>query len=114
MKERRLSDKQENVKQIPPVAVKKKFNLCIIQVRTTVQITKHFNLIGGKLIAGDSTKFRAQNSKKNNFNPKKIDRHITYIDNKLDQYNKELASSEGQVKQEIKQEIEKHTNFWYI
>ena len=34
-----------------------------------------------KLIAGDSTKLRAQNSKKNNYNQAKIDRHVTYIDN---------------------------------
>ena len=90
-----------NFRRDNPKAIKKVF-------RTTVEIAKHFNLIGGKLIAGDSTKFRAQNSKKNNFNPKKIDRHIAYIDKKLDQYNQELGSSEGQVKQEIKQEIEKH------
>jgi hypothetical protein len=31
-----------------------------------VQLAKHFDLIGGTLIAGDSTKLRAQNSKKNN------------------------------------------------
>jgi hypothetical protein len=41
-----------------------------------VRIAKHFDLIGGTLIAGDSTKLRAQNSKKNNFNQKKIDRHL--------------------------------------
>jgi len=40
--------------------------------RYTVQLSKQFNLIGGKLIAGDSTKLRAQNSKKNNYNHKKI------------------------------------------
>ncbi len=90
-----------NFRRDNPKAIKKVF-------RSTVGIAKHFNLIGGKLIAGDSTKFRAQNSKKNNFNPKKIDRHIAYIDNKLDQYNQELDASEGQVKQKIKQEIAKH------
>ena len=90
-----------NFRRDNPKAIKKVF-------RTTVQIAKHFNLIGGKLIAGDSTKFRAQNSKKNNFNPKKIDRHIAYIDNKLEEYNQELASSEGELKKQIKQEIEKH------
>jgi transposase len=42
----------------------------------TVRIAKMFDLIGGKLIAGDSTKLRAQNSKKNNYNPKKIERHL--------------------------------------
>ena len=73
-----------NFRRDHPKAIKKVF-------RATVQIAKHFNLIGGKLIAGDSTKMRAQNSKKNNFNPKKITRHIAYIDKKLETYNKELA-----------------------
>ena len=90
-----------NFRRDNPKSIKKVF-------RTTVQIAKHFNLIGGKLIAGDSTKFRAQNSKKNNFNPKKIDRHIAYIDNKLEQYNQELALSEGELKKQIKKEIVKH------
>jgi hypothetical protein len=90
-----------NFRRDNPKAIKKVF-------RITVQIARHFNLIGGKLIAGDSTKFRAQNSKKNNFNPKKIDRHIAYIDNKLEQYNQELASSEGEEKKQIKKEIQKH------
>lgn len=75
--------------------------------RVTVQIAKHFDLIGGKLIAGDSTKFRAQNSKKNNFNQKKIDRHIAYIDNKLDEYNQQLAEADQDKKEQIQKEIEK-------
>jgi len=90
-----------NFRRDNPKAIKKVF-------RSSVKIAKQFNLIGGKLIAGDSTKLRAQNSKKNNFNPKKIDRHIAYIDNKLEQYNQELASSEGEEKKQIKKEIQKH------
>ena len=55
----------------------KKIPKAIKQVfRATVQLAKHFDLIGGTLIAGDSTKLRAKNSKKNNFNPKKIDLHL--------------------------------------
>lgn len=50
--------------------------------RATVELAKHFELIGGKLIAGDSTKLRAQNSKKNNYNQAKVERHIEYIDKK--------------------------------
>jgi transposase len=46
--------------------------------RATVQIAKHFDLTGGKLIAGDSTKLRAQNSMKNNYNQAKINRHVAY------------------------------------
>ena len=60
-------------------------------------MAKHFNLIGGKLVAGDSTKLRAQNSKKNNFKPAKIERHIEYINNKLQEYETQLAQADGDV-----------------
>lgn len=63
--------------------------------RYTVSIAKQFELIGGKLVAGDSTKLRAQNSKKNNFNERKIERHLAYIDNKLDEYNKALEVADA-------------------
>jgi transposase len=75
--------------------------------RATVQIAKHFDLIGGKLIAGDSTKLRAQNSKKNNYNQSKIDRHIAYIDNKLEEYTRALAENDTKNQQIIQDEIEK-------
>ena len=75
--------------------------------RATVQIAKHFDLIGGKLIAGDSTKLRAQNSKKNNFNQTKIERHLAYIDNKLEEYSRVLAESDGDNKEVIQEEINK-------
>ncbi len=78
--------------------------------RYTVSIAKHFDLIGGKLIAGDSTKLRAQNSKKNNFNEKKIEHHLSYIDNKLDEYNKALELADEDTKKIIQQEIQKQNN----
>ena len=81
----------------------------IIKVfRATVSIARNFELIGGKLIAGDSTKLRAQNSKKNNFNKKKIKRHIAYIDEKLAQYEQKLSDSDGDNRKLIESEIEKH------
>jgi len=86
-----------------PKAIKKVF-------RATVQMAKHFDLIGGKLIAGDSTKFRAQNSKKNNYSQAKVDRHIAYIDNKLEEYNRALAEQDGDNKQLIQEEIKKQQN----
>ena len=76
--------------------------------RYTVSIAKQFDLIGGKLIAGDSTKLRAQNSKKNNFNEGKIERHIAYIDAKLEEYNKALATTDDDNKKIIEEEIKKH------
>ena len=85
--------------------------------RYTVSIAKEFDLIGGKLIAGDSTKLRAQNSKKNNFNQKKINQHLEYIETKLKQYNAALAEADNdsppekeENKKIIKQEIAKHEN----
>jgi len=77
-----------NFRKDNPKAIQKVF-------RATVQLAKHFDLIGGKLIAGDSTKMRAQNSKKNNFNQKKIERHIAYIDSKLEEYSGILESEDG-------------------
>ncbi len=88
-----------NFRRDNPKAIKKVF-------RETVKIAKYFNLIGGTLVAGDSTKLRAQNSKKNNFNQKKIDRHLEYIENKLAEYEKALAENDGD-KEEIKKEIAK-------
>jgi transposase len=76
--------------------------------RYTVSIAKQFDLIGGKLVAGDSTKLRAQNSKKNNFNERKIERHLAYIDNKLNEYNKALALADEENKKIIEREILKH------
>lgn len=76
--------------------------------RHTVNIAKHFDLIGGVLVAGDSTKLRAQNSKKNNFNESKIEKHLAYIDAKLDEYNKALAQADDDNKDIIALEMKKH------
>ena len=76
--------------------------------RYTVSIAKQFDLIGGKLIAGDSTKLRAQNSKKNNFNADKIERHIAYIDTRLEEYNKALAIADNDNKEILTAAIKKH------
>jgi transposase len=89
-----------NFRRDNPKAIKKVF-------RATVQIAKHFDLIGGKLIAGDSTKLRAQNSKKNNFNQAKIDRHIAYIDNKLQEYTRALSEHDGDDIEKVEEEIKK-------
>jgi transposase len=89
-----------NFRRDNPEAIKKVF-------KETVTIAKHFGLIGKKLIAGDSTKLRAQNSKKNNYNQKKIDRHLDYIENKLEEYNTALSKEDCDKPEEIKKNIEK-------
>lgn len=78
--------------------------------RHTVSIAAQFNLIGGKLIAGDSTKLRAQNSKKSNFNEGKIEQHLVYIDNKLNEYNAALELADEDNKKIITAEIQKQNN----
>jgi transposase len=72
----------------------------------TVSIAKEFKLIGGQLLAGDSTKLRAQNSKKNNFNEKKITQHIEYIDNRLNEYNAALELADTENKKLIQDKID--------
>ncbi len=69
-----------------------------------VLMLKEWKLIEGETIAIDSFKIRAQNSLKNNFNQKKIDRHLDYIDGKLADYHQQLDRADGV---EQKQEIEK-------
>jgi len=81
-----------------PKAIKRVF-------RATVSIAKNHSLIGAILIAGDSTKLRAQNSKKNNYNKKKVARHIEYIDKKLEEHQQELAKADAGTKEKLKQQI---------
>jgi len=92
-----------NFRKNNPKAIRKVFH-------ATVALAKNFNLIGGKLLAGDSTKLRAQNSKKNNFNPAKIERHIAYIDEKLSEYSNILAQQDQDLSQENKSEIQTKAN----
>ena len=73
--------------------------------RHSVEIARNFNLIGGELIAGDSTKLRAQNSKKNNYNHKKVQRHLEYIDKKLEEHNQAFSKADGDIKEAIETEI---------
>ena len=64
--------------------------------RYFVLLLKEMNLIDGQTIAIDSFKIRAQNSLKNNFNQKKIDRHIDYIDMKIDSYQEQLDEADNE------------------
>ena len=63
--------------------------------RYFVGLLKDWELIEGETIAIDSFKIRAQNALKNNFNQKKLDRHIEYIDNKILEYQQQLDAGDG-------------------
>jgi transposase len=54
-------------------------------------LLKRWELYGGETLAVDGSKFRAQNSQKNNYNQAKLDRHQQYIDNKIESYLQELS-----------------------
>jgi len=61
-----------------------------------VLFLKEAELIGGKTVAIDGTKLRAHNSKKNNYNPKKLDRHLSYIEEKTNEYLQQLEANDAE------------------
>jgi transposase len=74
-------------RKVNPQALRNTFKLFVL-------FLKESDLIAGHVIAIDGTKARAHNSKKNNYNPKKIERHIAYIEEKTNQYLKELDEAD--------------------
>jgi len=58
------------------------------------RLCQEWDLYGRKVIAVDGSKFRASNSKRNNFSEKKIQRHLKYIDEKIATYMQELDSND--------------------
>ena len=81
--------------------------------RHFVQLLKNWRLIGGETLAVDSMKIRGQNSLKNNFNERKIKRHIEYIDGRIEDYLDKLVKVKGKEKktrkdrEEIKELVDK-------
>jgi transposase len=55
-----------------------------------VQFLDDANLLGKTVIGIDGSKFKAVNSKKNNYNQKKIDKHRQFIEDKTAKYLQEL------------------------
>jgi len=55
-----------------------------------VQLLRNWKHIDGDLLAVDSTKIDGSNSLKNNFNAKKIKRHLDYLDDKIAKINEDL------------------------
>lgn len=57
-------------------------------------LCKDWDLYGKEIIAIDGSKFRASNSKRNNYNQKKIQRHLKYIDEKITTYLNQLDNND--------------------
>jgi transposase/IS5 family transposase len=74
-------------------------------------------LIGGNTVAIDSSKFRAVNSKKNNYNQAKIERQLSYIDDKINNYISDLdqgdltEDQEEQINQKIKKQRQRKRKY---
>ena len=62
--------------------------------REFTRLCNDWDLFGKELVAIDGSKFRACNSKKNNFNEKKLKRQLKYIDEKIDKYMQELDETD--------------------
>lgn len=76
--------------------------------RYFVIMLQDLELIKGETIAIDSFKIRAQNNIRKNYNQGKIDRHITYIDTKIEQYQQELEKADPVEKGELMLKIIRH------
>lgn len=91
-------------RKVNPQALSNTFKLFVL-------FLKEASLVGCSTVASDGTKVRAHNSKKNNYSPKKLERHINYIDEKSALYLKQLdendASEEELKITDIKNKIEK-------
>jgi transposase len=78
-----------NFRKENSAGLKKLFKLFVTFLRDA-------DLIAGEVIAIDGTKSRAHNSKKANFNQKKIDRHLAYIEEKTQEYLTQLDQNDSQ------------------
>jgi transposase len=76
----------------------RKVNVVSLQTmfRLYVQFLADASLIGKTTIGIDGSKFRAVNSRKNNYNQKKIDKHQQLIEDKTNQYLQELDELDKQ------------------
>ncbi len=63
-------------------------------------------LLGKTTIAVDGSKFKAVNSKKNNYNQKKIDKHRQFIKDKAEKYLQELDELDKEEQTQSKEEIQ--------
>lgn len=76
-------------------------------------LCSQWDMFGKELVAIDSSKFKASNSKKKNFNQKKIDRYLKNVNKKINDYLKQLDDSDEEEScdrqpdaEEIKKRIE--------
>lgn len=62
--------------------------------RTFVEMCRRLNLFTDAMVAIDGSKFKAVNSKENNFTPKKLQFHIARVEKHIDEYLLQLDKSD--------------------
>ena len=70
--------------------------------REFIGLCRQLKLFTDAVVAIDGSKFKAVNSKENNYTPKKLQFHIARVEKHIDEYLKQLADSD--------QEAEKHVD----
>lgn len=63
--------------------------------RDFTKLCDEWGLFGKELVAIDGSKFRACNSKRNNYSEKKLERHIKYINEKIEKYIQDLDEGDA-------------------
>ena len=63
-----------------------------------IRLLKQWELVDGKTMVIDGTKIRAQNGKRNNYNSKKIKRHLKHVEGNIEQYLEQLTPLENKAK----------------
>ena len=71
-----------------------------------VLFLKDADLITGEVVAMDGTKIRANNSKENSYNIKRIERHLAYIEEKTNEYLTALDQNDSQEQPEKVRHVE--------
>ena len=85
-----------------PAALKRVFKEYVLLLRD-------WKFITGQRLAADGTKVHAQNSRKRNFNDKKLQRHLDRLDKNIEQSLQEFADRDVQEDCERKAELQQQT-----
>ena len=85
-----------------PAALKRVFKEYVLLLRD-------WKFITGQRLAADGTKVHAQNSRKRNFNDKKLQRHLDRLDKNIEQSLREFADRDVQEDCERKAELQQQT-----
>ena len=85
-----------------PAALKRVFKEYVLLLRD-------WKFITGQRLAADGTKVHAQNSRKRNFNDKKLQRHLDRLDKNIEQSLQEFADRDVQEDSERKAELQQQT-----